>query len=173
MGENERFDFLDQIFLGPDDYIDEAFKNLLPLLQKQQEYTPPPGITRVEKQWILLISATFVDQYSQYVLAHTRPAFRGLCLFLCDATEKMLLGAPKDPRVPCRSSQDLAYPTYYHVFVKAMCLWLCRWDPYGAWSALYPSLPLPPTTCLSDSSGAVANQAVSEPVPAPHGSMAM
>lgn len=149
----EKLDFLDQILLGTNEYINEAYLNLMPLLAKHQPCPLPDLISRSEKQWILMYSSTFVEGYKEYVIAHCRPSIGGLHMFLVDATRKWLLGLSADPLKKCNSPADRLYPSYYHIFVEASSRWLARWDPFGDWEAEAQRKETL-TTARSNSSGA-------------------
>ena len=148
---SEQLDFLDQILLGTDEYINDAYLNLMPLLMKHQPCSPPDQLCRVEKQWLLMYASTFVEGYREYVIQNCRPAIGGLHKFLLVATEQWLRGVGKDG--PCHSPADRLYPSYYHVFVEGMTRWLARWDPFGDWTA-HAETQKTLTTARSNSSGA-------------------
>ncbi len=136
MEAEDKFDYLDQVLLGPNEFVNDAYARLVPYLQKHHPHTFDPYLPRKEKQWILMLSATYVADYCDYVTLNCRPAIESLRIFIRFAIQQCLMGTCKKANGKCESSGDLAYPTYYHVFAEASHRWLSRWDPFGVCAEL-------------------------------------
>ena len=171
---DETKDFLDQILLSDTLAIQTAYQQLRPLLKKYYKGSEdfdecfPPVAERTEMQFCLLYAMTFVKEYESYVDKHCRPAIHGLKLFVRDAYESYLCGASKYYGQPCRSSEELAYPSYIDILYEAGVMWFSHWDPYGLWEkhhnstkAVVSTPPQPSSSSSSSSSSSITHTASS------------